>query len=1201
MGRSRPRLVGVALLLVLGGLGADPARALVSGTVRGRVVDQDGEPLAGATVAVASNGLGLSARGAVSDADGQFQIPSLPAAPDYELRATLPGYHPALLTGLPIDAGRTVEVLITLQPDTGFNEKVEVRAHPQIVNLEETSTGTRLSSEFIASVPLLGRNYQDLLVLAPGTVDPDGDGNPNIHGARDTDVRTMLDGVSTTDPLTGKQGAQLNIESIQEIAITTSGAPAEYGRGQGGFVNILTKSGGNQLEGAFKFFWRGSRLDGDGAGSDSPRLHRGVGDATLRDLSFNDYLPFLSVGGPIVRDHAWFYSSAELVRTEDPVNALNSAFVTGVRELRAFVKLTLQATANHRLALSWNYDPQEFFNEGLNSFTREESGYTLKQGGSILTLRDVAVLSPYVSLETAVSEFDQRPGLVPTLDPDTNHNGALVFDRNGDGFIAASERDPGEDYDGDGHFDVFEPTDPLHGLNDIDGDGVRTPPGGCEGRGREDIDCDGYLDDRNEDVNQNGRLDPGEDIDGDGRLDLGIEDRNGNQVLDDAPRPAGLYPYGELVPESPDRDYTIDQRSGVISGPHYQDYSDRRRRITLRQDLSLYQPDFWGSHDLKGGVMLERESFDRLVDSRAVLAPTFRSRREGFSTVRTLLPAERRVKNSASGLAAALYLQDTYKPFPNLSISLGLRFDRETADSFGYTPFDPARQRAEYNRLTALAGRERGIGDDSIQGDDDGIISLGIQSDPLFHGAADPGQAAAFLIGPLNTAALGRLTRHHTETTFSLAALGGLYPDLLRDGQVDPQQLARLGVVAQRRESFTLTNNNLSPRVAVSWDPSAAGRTKLFATWGRYYDRLFLSTIVGEEGPDTINRYYAYDPTGVNGRGEPDDHIGRTLSVAPPSTTQVDRNLATPFSDELTVGFERELAPEVALSVTYVNRKFRRQLQDIDVNHHLRSLADGAPTDAFGAFGQGGLPGVPSMQRTPDGRPDLYIDNFFFNQVLRIGNFNEAHYRALEVSLLRRLSRRWELQGSYTYSRALGAAEAFQSNLGNDPSTVESEFGYLDFDQRHVVKLNVMAFLPRDWQVGVSTTWSSGLPYSIVSRFFALDDSDYQQFRTRYGYIEDQPGQSHSFRTLGRNSERNAATYDVSLSARKALVLAKTTASLFIEVFNLLNSDDLRIFTIEPAPFDRVGSDSLTTQVPLEVDGTRRFGRRIQVGFQIDF
>ncbi len=156
-------------------------------------------------------------------------------------------------------------------------------------------------------------------------------------------------------------------------------------------------------------------------------------------------------------------------------------------------------------------------------------------------------------------------------------------------------------------------------------------------------------------------------------------------------------------------------------------------------------------------------------------------------------------------------------------------------------------------------------------------------------------------------------------------------------------------------------------------------------------------------------------------------------------------------------------------------------------------------------------------------RPDLFINNFFFNQVLRVGNFNEARYKAIEFELLKRLSRRWQLQGSYTYSRAVGAAEDFQSRLGNDPSTVESEFGPLDFDQRHVVKVNATTFLPGDWQLGFAASWSSGLPFSVISRFFAGDDVGYQQFRTRFGFTEtvfddDEDRLKRQFTTLQRNS-----------------------------------------------------------------------------------
>ena len=1208
----RPRraialLHAVALCVTLPAI----ARAQTTGTLRGTVVDEHGRPLAGATIVVASTAQTVTGRGTVTDAAGAFLITSLPPSRDYIVQAEFPGYALILLTGIEVRAGGVTTQRIVLSERATYRERIEVRATPQIVTLDRPEAGSSISSEFIDALPILGRDYQDILTLAPGVTDVDGDGNPNIHGARDTDVITLVDGVSSTDPLTGKIGAELNIDSIQEIEIKTAAASAEFSRGQGGFVNIVTKSGGNDFQGSFNFYWRGSTLDGDGAGLDDPRLHAGLGEGALRELEFNDFLTFISFDGPIVRDHAWFFFTHEDVHLEEPVNALSNAFVTGARQSRNFLKMTWQVSANNRLAFSVNYDPQEYLNQGLNSFTSVESGYVDKRGGPLLTARVVSVLSPYVSLETLVGSFDERPSRAPTLHPDSNRNGILAEDFNGNGFIEATEADAGEDFDGDGVFDIFEdflrPYGQLNEGEDRDGDDRLTPPRGCEGSGREDVDCDGHLDLIHEDTNGNGRLDPGEDVDADGRLDTGTEDRNGNKRLDDTPFPSGVYPYGALEPVPGDRLYQIDQTRGVISGPFFIDYQDSRRRFTFREDLSVFVPDYWGSHDLRAGFVIERESFERTTFMRGVYAPLLRRARQGPSTMRVFLPAERQVDNSAIATVAGIYLQDTFKPFPNLSLGLGLRYDREVTDSFGYSPFEPAAERELFDRLQALAGAEA-TQVSLLTGDGDPIQSLGAPSDPIFQtpNAVRP-QAYYDVLEPLREAALGRLTRHHIEARFASQELAKLYPEVFRDGEIDPVALRALGITPQVQESFRLTNDNLAPRLSISWDPWSSGRTKLFATWGRYYDKLFLNTIIGEEGPDTINRYYLFNDTdGVNGNGTPNLGIGQILTKAPPSATQVDRGLQTPFSDEFTIGFEREIAPELGFSVRFIERKYRQQLQDIDVNHTLRYGPDGQVLDSLGAISLGGPSGGrpdPSV-RFPDGRPDLFIRNYFFNQVLRIGNFNEARYRGIEVELVKRLARRWELQGSYTYSRARGAAEEYTSRLGNDPSTLESEYGYLDYDQRHVVKLAGITYLPRDWQLGMVAVWSSGLPYSQVSRFFSLDSAGYQQYRTVYGSTRRAENFEFEFVPERRNTFRNNAMLDLNLRARKAFVIGRTSAAAFIEVFNLLNTDDLLIRTYEPdKPQDPgpVTPEGLGPAGPLQLDATRRFGRRFQLGLQIEF
>jgi hypothetical protein len=1190
-----------------------PGTALAQspGLLRGVVLDDGGTPLPGVTLNVSNPELGVPDRGAVSDKSGAFQVASLPAGPDYRVRGSFPGYATVEFTDLEVSAGRVTTLRIILQPESKLRERVEVRAHPQVVDLDETTTQTRITSEFIDALPILGRNYQDVLSLAPGVTDTDGDGNPNIHGARDTDVITLVDGVSTSDPLTGKIGAQLNIDSIQEIEIKTSGATAEFSRAQGGFANIITKSGGNEFKGTFKFFWRGDTLDGDGAGTDDPRLHGGLGELGLRDLSFNDFTPFLSLEGPIVRDRAWFFMAHEYIQLEEPINTVNSAFVAGTREFREFAKLTWQATPNNRLALSINYDPQKYLNEGLNSFTAEESGYTEHVGGTILTLRSTVIMNPYVALETTASAFDERPDRHSNISPDGNGNGILYFDRNGNGFPELNERDYGEDFDNDGAFDVFEPIlvdDGFRYHDDIDGDGERTLAGECEGNYREDFDCDGAID-------------PG-------------EDRNQNGRLDDVPHPTGPYPYGHLVPEGRDQDYLLDRQTGLITGPYYQDFADSRRRFTLRQDLSVFVPDFRGSHDVKVGWAAEREVFDRDTTSRNIVAeyvppypytkvhydPT--SPRYGTCfpcpdpiIVSALLPVQGQASKGATGFTAGLYVQDNYKPLPNLSLGMGLRLDQEIANASGYTFFDPGPARATFDRLGALIGNERNLEDLQL-GDNNGIQSHGIMDDPLFQ----PGPEArlADVTDPIRAAMVRLFIRNHADVEFGTNAIAFLIPDVMRNGKVDPELLSEKGVIAQEPERFTLSNSNLAPRLSLSWDPAANGKSKLFATWGRYFDKLFLSTVSAEEGPDQVIRYYKFDNKSVRNRIEPNKQIGGPISTTPPSVNQVDRGLQTPFSDELTLGFEREIAPEVALSVTYIDRRYRQQLQDVDVNHYLRiNPLTGQPLDVLGRIDRIKPPSTLgfSFERSNDGRPDLYLYNFYFNQILRVGNFNEARYRAIEVELRRRLARRWELQASYSYSRAVGAAEDFQSRLGNDPSTTEFEFGYLDYDQRHVVKLNGVTFLPKDWQLGASATWSSGLPYSVISRFFASDNADYQQFRTRFGYTLIRSGEETRFIPVRRNSGRNEASLDINLRARKAVVIGRTAASLFFEVFNVLNTDDLRIRTYEPTPdITQITQDDRSPQGPvlqgpldvrsqghLQIDATRRFGRRFQIGFQIEF
>ncbi|MGH9893933.1 MAG: hypothetical protein ACREA0_18500, partial [bacterium] len=459
---------------------------------------------------------------------------------------------------------------------------------------------------------------------------------------------------------------------------------------------------------------------------------------------------------------------------------------------------------------------------------------------------------------------------------------------------------------------------------------------------------DGNWDNINEDRNGDGVFDPrpvsegGEDTNGnmtwDGKGSY-VEDRNNDRFLNDRPvvqiddqifqvMPDGtkvpissLYPYGRLTPLQGDQDYTYDDRTGRTFGPYRQTLEREVGRITLRQDLTLFIPEWHGQHEMKFGGVFEREHFAEDLFTRPWVLDNFGppTQQSIDPKIAVLLPSANAVSNEARNVTVGMYVNDTYKPLPNLTFNVGVRFDREATDSFGYTPFDPVTQRANYDRIRQLAGSETGK-DDKQLGNDDGLSSFGAACDPFF----DPGDGRC-LKNPVGKAlelqtdllrlAPSRLTQHHLATSVTAATLENLFPtDIFdADGNIDREALLRLGsAFIQEREAFRLTNNNLAPRLAVSWDPWADSKTKVFATWGRFFDKLFLSAVTREEGPDAIYRYYRKDGTGISASGIPNLGFGTPISKAPPSYTIVDRGLQTPFSDEWTIGFEREIAPEVS-------------------------------------------------------------------------------------------------------------------------------------------------------------------------------------------------------------------------------------------------------------------------------------------------
>jgi hypothetical protein len=198
-----------------------------------------------------------------------------------------------------------------------------------------------------------------------------------------------------------------------------------------------------------------------------------------------------------------------------------------------------------------------------------------------------------------------------------------------------------------------------------------------------------------------------------------------------------------------------------------------------------------------------------------------------------------------------------------------------------------------------------------------------------------------------------------------------------------------------------------------------------------------------------------------------------------------------------------------------------------------------------------------------------------------VTNANSADYSAAVLQLTRRYSRGFELQGNYTWSRALGEAEEFNQLVGDDAARLGEERGFLSYDQRHVVKVAASLDAPHNWRLGTALRWESGLPYSVVESVRSFYGS-----APEYAFEFPQPLLRETYPSGKRNDQRNPSYWTLDLRAAREFPLAKgRTFSLTLEGFNVLNDDTLQIVEIR---------DRVATVV-------RRFGRRLQVGLRYAF
>jgi hypothetical protein len=382
----------------------------VTGDLQVNVTDNDGAPLPGATVVIESPVL-IGQRSMLSDKNGIARFNALPPGV-YSVKASMPGFTSVVTENVPIKLDSLTKTDVGLPEQ--LTETVTVVAEAPLVDVTSTTTGQDLDIEFVDTLPT-NRSYQTNLALIPG-VGPGA--NPAVHGSTNRDNLYLIDGVNTTDPVTGTFGANINFEIIQEQQISTAGLPAEYGAVTGLVSNLVTKSGGNLWSGTINYF----RTDRDWA--DSVKAEAiGANETTNWDYAY-------TLGGPIIKDRLWHFTSWQVVGSETTTDFEDTSVSRPDREFDGdyyFAKLSLQATPNHRLTAHVTGDPAEIRNQNFNDpDITEDQFYGQDQGGDQISLRYTGVLGPNMVLEGQINRFrsdlDAFP-MRPELEP--NHTALL--------------------------------------------------------------------------------------------------------------------------------------------------------------------------------------------------------------------------------------------------------------------------------------------------------------------------------------------------------------------------------------------------------------------------------------------------------------------------------------------------------------------------------------------------------------------------------------------------------------------------------------------------------------------------------------------------------------------------------------------------------------------------------------------------------
>ena len=301
----------LAILLLLVATAGASAQNLQNGAIRGYVYDTTHSGVPNVKLTLTNTATGIR-RELTSQDDGSYDFENIPPG-QYTLVAEATGFAVTTVKGIVVNVGAALSVDVNMPLKT-VSASVTVTAEVGAVDTSTAGISQLLDQTSLENLPFPGRDYRDLAQLSPSAqVVPGLRGAIRLGGQQSDYNGLVIDGADTTNNFFGENFGSLEtknltvpIEAVQEFQVVTNGFAPEFGRATGGLLNVVTKSGTNELHGEAHEYYRGTSLTKDDALHNPPNIDK--------QNQFGG-----SVGFPIHKDRQWLFLSTDIQRNNGPL------------------------------------------------------------------------------------------------------------------------------------------------------------------------------------------------------------------------------------------------------------------------------------------------------------------------------------------------------------------------------------------------------------------------------------------------------------------------------------------------------------------------------------------------------------------------------------------------------------------------------------------------------------------------------------------------------------------------------------------------------------------------------------------------------------------------------------------------------------------------------------------------------------------